>query len=99
MRKSTDASQHTFTSVNSVKDSVSQLEDVIEAVCDHINSIANATTEQSKASEAVDQDIDNLNEISDKTGGLASEMTDTVSSYQQEVDKVQMQLGEFKLRS
>ncbi len=99
MRKSNDASQHTFSSVNSVKSSVSQLEHVIEAVCDHINSIANATTEQSKASEAVDQDIDNLNEISDKTGALASEMTSTVSNYQQEVDKVQKQLGEFKLHA
>lgn len=99
MRKSNDASQHTFTSVNSVKDSVSQLEHVIEAVGEHINSIANATTEQSKASEAVDQDIDNLNEISDRTGSLASEMTNTVISYQQEVDKVQSQLGEFKLHS
>ncbi|SON48478.1 methyl-accepting chemotaxis protein [Vibrio tapetis] len=99
MRKSNDASQHTFTSVNSVKDSVSQLEHVIEAVGEHINSIANATTEQSKASEAVDQDIDNLNEISDRTGSLASEMTNTVISYQQEVDKVQSQLGEFKLHT
>lgn len=99
MRKSTDASQHTFASVNSVKGSVSQLEHVIEAVSEHINSIANATTEQSKASEAVDQDIDNLNEISDKTGSLASKMTDTVSHYQQEVDVVQRQLGAFKLHS
>ncbi|MEZ8099512.1 nitrate- and nitrite sensing domain-containing protein [Vibrio bivalvicida] len=53
--------------------------------------------EQSKASEAVGQDIDVLTEIAQNTSQLADTMNDIVSSYREEVSAVNDQLLKFKL--
>lgn len=97
MNKSKQASDDTFSSVHVVRDSVAKLETVIEQVGEHITSIANSTTEQSKASEDVDKDVDTLSEIADQTGILANELNNIVTSYKDEVSSVQNQLNEFKL--
>ncbi len=97
MGKSRDATDSTFESVSVVNSSVSELESLIETVNEHITTIANSTIEQSKASEAVDQDVDVLTEIARNTGELAENMNDIVSSYRVEVQDVQNQLQEFKL--
>ncbi|EMC0408345.1 methyl-accepting chemotaxis protein [Vibrio fluvialis] len=97
MEKSRDATHETFESVSTVTNSVAALESVIEEVNAHITSIANATIEQSKASEAVDKDVDILAEIAQQTGELAQQMNNIVSSYHGEVDRVKQQLGAFKL--
>lgn len=97
MHKSREATDSTFNSVSEVNNSVSQLETLIETVNQHITSIANSTVEQSKASEAVDQDVDVLTEIAQNTGQLADTMNDIVSSYRIEVNEVSEQLQEFKL--
>ncbi|WP_038172952.1 methyl-accepting chemotaxis protein [Vibrio pacinii] len=97
MHKSRDATDTTFNSVSEVNDSVSQLEVLIETVNEHINSIANSTVEQSKASEAVDRDIDVLSEIAQHTGELSENMNKIVSSYRGEVTEVNQQLQEFRL--
>lgn len=97
MQKSHQATSVTFDSVSTVTSSVSALESVIDEVNAHITSIANATTEQSKASEDVDKDVDILAEIAQQTGQLAQDMNDIVSSYHGEVDRVKRTLGEFKL--
>lgn len=97
MQKSHQATSVTFDSVSTVTSSVSALESVIDEVNSHITSIANATIEQSKASEDVDKDVDILAEIAQKTGQLAQDMNNIVSSYHGEVDRVKRTLGEFKL--
>ncbi|MBO0212868.1 nitrate- and nitrite sensing domain-containing protein [Vibrio sp. Vb2880] len=97
MEKSREATHDTFASVSTVTNSVAALESVIEEVNAHITSIANATIEQSKASEAVDQDVDILADIAQQTGELAQQMNHIVSSYHGEVDRVKQQLGAFKL--
>jgi methyl-accepting chemotaxis protein len=97
MNKSREATDATFSSVSDVNGSITQLESLIETVNLHITSIANSTVEQSKASEAVDKDVDVLAEIAQTTGQLASTMNDIVSSYRLEVSEVNQQLQEFKL--
>ncbi|NVD07097.1 methyl-accepting chemotaxis protein [Vibrio sp. JPW-9-11-11] len=97
MHKSREATDTTFNSVSEVNQSVSQLELLIETVNEHINSIANSTIEQSKASEAVDRDVDVLSEIAQHTGELADGMNHIVTSYRKEVSEVNQQLQEFKL--
>ncbi|KGY11929.1 chemotaxis protein [Vibrio tubiashii] len=97
MTKSREATDSTFSSVSDVNDSVGQLEVLIETVNEHITSIANSTVEQSKASEAVDQDVDVLSEIAQNTGELANNMNSIVTSYQQEFSDVNEQLQKFKL--
>ncbi|WP_282176722.1 methyl-accepting chemotaxis protein [Vibrio nereis] len=97
MSKSHQATDSTFESVSLVNESVSELESLIETVNEHITSIASSTTEQSKASEAVDKDVDVLTEIALNTGDLAGNMNNVVSSYQSEAEKVNSQLQEFKL--
>lgn len=97
MDKSREATHETFDSVSTVTNSVSTLESVIEVVNTHITSIANATIEQSKASEAVDKDVDILAEIAQQTGALAQDMNNIVSSYHGEVERVKQQLNAFKL--
>lgn len=98
MDKSREATHTTFDSVSTVKTSVAELESVIELVNQHINSIANATTEQSMASDAVDRDVDVLAEIAKNTGSLATTMNSIVSDYQHEMDEIRHQLAEFKLQ-
>ena len=97
MHKSREATDATFTSVSDVNESISQLEYLIETVNQHITSIANSTTEQSKASEDVDKDIDVLAEIALRTGELAANMDSIVTNYKTEVAQVHDQLQEFKL--
>lgn len=97
MNKSRAATDETFSSVSDVNDSITQLESLIEVVNEHITSIANSTIEQSKASEAVDKDVDVLSEIAQTTGQLADTMKRIVSSYRQDVSEVNGQLQEFKL--
>ncbi len=97
MEKSRQATHTTFESVSTVNGSVSALETVIEQVNTHITSIANSTIEQSKASEAVDRDVDVLAEIAQNTGKLATDLNNIVQSYHKEVDAVKQQLNEFKL--
>lgn len=97
MEKSRQATHTTFESVSTVNSSVAELETVIEDVNTHITSIANSTVEQSKASEAVDRDVDVLAEIAQNTGQLASELNNIVQSYNKEADTVKQQLNEFKL--
>ncbi|EGA69697.1 methyl-accepting chemotaxis protein [Vibrio sinaloensis DSM 21326] len=97
MNKSREATDSTFESVSGVNDSISELEHLIETVNQHITSIANSTTEQSKASEDVDKDVDVLADIALKTGQLASNMDSIVSHYKAEVAEVNQQLQEFKL--
>ncbi|EGR5063199.1 methyl-accepting chemotaxis protein [Vibrio cholerae] len=98
MDKSREATHTTFDSVSTVKTSVAELESVIELVNQHINSIANATTEQSTASDAVDRDVDVLAEIAQNTGSLATTMNSIVSDYQHEMDEIRHRLAEFKLQ-
>ncbi|ENM3964827.1 methyl-accepting chemotaxis protein [Vibrio cholerae] len=98
MDKSREATHVTFDSVSTVKTSVAELESVIELVNQHINSIANATTEQSTASDAVDRDVDVLAEIAQNTGSLANTMNGIVSEYQHEMEEIRHQLTEFKLQ-
>lgn len=97
MNKSREATDATFSSVSDVNSSITQLESLIETVNLHITSIANSTVEQSKASEAVDKDVDVLAEIAQTTGQLANTMNEIVSSYRLEVSEVNQQLQEFKL--
>lgn len=97
MSKSHEATDSTFESVAVVNYSVSELESLIETVNEHITSIANSTTEQSKASEDVDKDVDVLTEIALNTGDSAGKMSSIVSDYQAEARKVNSQLQEFKL--
>ena len=97
MAKSRDATGKTFESVSTVNSSIAELEHVIEEVNSHINSIANATIEQSKASEDVNQDIDTLAQIAEHTGELATSMNTIVKQYSKEVDQVEGQLKEFSL--
>lgn len=97
MEKSRQATHTTFESVSTVNGSVTELESVIEQVNTHITSIANSTIEQSKASEAVDRDVDVLAEIAQNTGVLATDLNNIVQSYHKEVDAVKQQLNEFKL--
>ncbi|MCG9725828.1 methyl-accepting chemotaxis protein [Vibrio brasiliensis] len=97
MHKSREATDSTFNSVSEVNSSVSQLEALIETVNEHITTIANSTVEQSKASEAVDKDVDVLTEIAQTTGHLADTMNEIVTSYREEVNEVNEQLQEFKL--
>ncbi len=97
MEKSRQATHTTFESVSTVNTSVAELESVIEEVNTHITSIANSTVEQSKASEAVDRDVDVLAEIAQNTGALATQLNEIVSSYHKEADSVKQQLAEFKL--
>lgn len=97
MNLSREATHTTFESVQTVADSISQLERVIEQVNQHINSIASSTEEQSAASAAVDQDVDKLAEIAQHTGTLATTTRDNVSEYQQQVAAVTKQLRQFRL--
>ncbi|WP_295891092.1 methyl-accepting chemotaxis protein [uncultured Vibrio sp.] len=97
MNKSKEDTDETFKSVDAVNRSITELETVIEQVDEHITSIANSTTEQSNASEAVDRDIDVLAGIAQNTGVLAESMNKTVSDYKREVSQVDGQLREFKL--
>ncbi|RJX75314.1 methyl-accepting chemotaxis protein [Vibrio sinensis] len=97
MDKSRAATDVTFDTVSEVNNSVSQLETLIDVVNQHITSIANSTTEQSKASEMVNQDVDVLTEIAVQTGDLANNLDNIVASYQGEVAQVRKQLQEFKL--
>lgn len=97
MHKSREATDSTFESVSQVNGSVSQLEVLIETVNEHITSIANATVEQSNASEAVDKDVDVLSEIAQQTGQLADQMNSVVSGYREEVSEVTEQLEKFRL--
>ncbi|MDC5807311.1 methyl-accepting chemotaxis protein [Vibrio europaeus] len=97
MDKSREATDSTFNSVSEVTNSVSQLEVLIETVNEHITSIANSTVEQSKASEAVDQDVDVLSDIAQNTGQLADSMNQIVTSYRHEVSEVSDHLEKFKL--
>ncbi|PMK03207.1 hypothetical protein [Vibrio sp. 10N.261.55.A7] len=95
MNQSKEATDETFKSVDAVNKSIIELETVIEQVNEHITSIANSTTEQSNASEAVDKDIDVLSEIAQRTGELTDSMNQTVSDYQREVVQIDGQLREF----
>ncbi|EOA6603603.1 methyl-accepting chemotaxis protein [Vibrio vulnificus] len=97
MAKSKQASDETFHSVDVVKQSVEKLESAIEQVNQHISSIANATIEQSKASEAIDKDVDVLADIAHRTGSHANNLNEIVNGYQAEVHRVQGKLHEFKL--
>ncbi|WP_428774531.1 methyl-accepting chemotaxis protein [Vibrio sp.] len=97
MNKSREATDKTFASVSEVNTSVARLETVIETVNQHITSIANSTTEQSKACEDVDKDVDILANIANQTGQLANNMNNIVDAYQTEVQQVNHQLQEFKL--
>lgn len=97
MNMSREATDATFNSVSDVNGSVSQLEDLIDTVNEHINSIASSTTEQSNASEDVNKDIDGLAQIAQHTGELADNMSNIVSSYRGEMDVVHDQLQKFKL--
>lgn len=97
MNKSQEATHETFTSVTTVNESVAELEQVIELVNEHIVSIANATTEQSKANEEVDVDITTLANIAEHTGVLANQLEDVVGNYRQEVKQVSAKLAQFKL--
>ncbi|NVC61776.1 chemotaxis protein [Vibrio sp. 05-20-BW147] len=97
MAKSKQASDETFHSVDVVKQSVEKLENAIEQVNQHISSIANATIEQSKASEAIDKDVDVLADIAHRTGSHANNLNDIVNGYQKEVSRVQGKLNEFTL--
>ncbi|MBF9002784.1 methyl-accepting chemotaxis protein [Vibrio nitrifigilis] len=95
MAKSRAATDDTFNSVNTVKGSIDELESVIDSVNSHINSIANATIEQSKASEEVNRDIDTLSGIAEHTGNLAQDMNNIVTNYSSEVKQVKEQLNQF----
>ncbi|MGD8110162.1 methyl-accepting chemotaxis protein [Vibrio sp. TRT 17S01] len=97
MNKSRTATDSTHSSVSQVAESVGELESIIELVNAHITSIANATIEQSKASEAVDKDIDVLAEIAQNTGELANNLNNVVHNYRTEAKHVQNQLQTFKL--
>ncbi len=97
MNKSHDATHATFESVTTVDQSIAALEQVIELVNEHIVSIANATTEQSKANEDVDMDINTLANIADHTGTLARQLEDVVSNYRREVNEVSEKLDQFRL--
>ena len=97
MNKSHEATHATFESVTTVDQSIAALEQVIELVNEHIVSIANATTEQSKANEDVDMDINTLANIADHTGTLARQLEDVVSNYRREVNEVSAKLDQFKL--
>ncbi|WP_162064253.1 methyl-accepting chemotaxis protein [Vibrio taketomensis] len=97
MTKSKAASDATFEAVKHVTDSVAMLETSIEQVNSHINSIAQSTTEQSKACEAIDQDVDILNEIAHQTSSQADALNHVVNGYQAEADALKTQLDEFKL--
>ncbi|MCL9781280.1 methyl-accepting chemotaxis protein [Vibrio sp. S4M6] len=97
MTKSREATDSTFHSVQEVNTSVGELEELIEIVNQHITSITNATVEQSKASEMVNEDVDVLTGIADNTGQLARNMNDVVDNYRKEVDLVNNQLRQFTL--
>ncbi|GAA5644427.1 methyl-accepting chemotaxis protein [Vibrio proteolyticus] len=97
MRKSREASDNTFESVNTTKSSVSELEHVIELVNQHITSIANATEEQSKACHEVDLDVDTLTGIAEETGQLASALNQIVDGYRVDAARVESELTKFKL--
>ena len=97
MTKSKQASDDTFESVKSVKGSVSRLELSIEQVNNHISTIAHSTIEQSKACEAIDKDVDTLNEIAHQTGNQADALNDIVNGYQSEAEELKEQLNRFKL--
>jgi methyl-accepting chemotaxis protein len=98
MDKSRQATDATFNSVSDVNNSVAQLETLIETVNEHINSIASSTTEQSKASEDVNIDIDSLSDIAQHTGELANNLNGIVSSYRGEMGDIHHQLAKFKLQ-
>lgn len=97
LNKSREATHNTFESVSTFKASVAELETVTELVNKHINSIANSTTEQSTASDAVNRDIDVLTDIAQNTGSLATNMHNIVSHYQHQVSEVHQQLAKFKV--
>lgn len=97
MAKSKQASDDTFESVQQVNESVSLLESSIEHVNNHISTITHSTTEQSKACEAIDQDIDVLASIAYKTGQHADDLNQIVSGYQAEATELKQQLSAFKL--
>ncbi|MBA5764627.1 methyl-accepting chemotaxis protein [Vibrio sp. 404] len=97
MAKSKQASDDTFESVKHVNQSVATLEQSIEYVNNHISSIAQSTIEQSKACEAIDKDVDILNEIAHQTSHQADELNSIVNGYQTEADELKEQLDRFKL--
>ncbi|GAB2662897.1 methyl-accepting chemotaxis protein [Vibrio panuliri] len=97
MTKSKQASDVTFASVKHVNESVSMLEASIEQVDSHISSIAQSTIEQSKACEAIDKDVDILNEIAHQTSSQADDLNHIVNGYQAEADELKEQLDRFKL--
>ncbi|WP_218755551.1 methyl-accepting chemotaxis protein [Vibrio parahaemolyticus] len=97
MAKSKQASDDTFESVQQVNESVSLLESSIEHVNNHISTITHSTIEQSKACEAIDQDIDVLASIAHKTGQHADDLNQIVSGYQAEAMELKHQLSAFKL--
>ncbi|MDF4797780.1 chemotaxis protein, partial [Vibrio parahaemolyticus] len=63
----------------------------------HISTITHSTIEQSKACEAIDQDIDVLASIAHKTGQHADDLNQIVSGYQAEAMELKHQLSAFKL--
>ncbi|RQW64858.1 methyl-accepting chemotaxis protein [Vibrio viridaestus] len=97
MEKSKSATQDTFQSVSTVNTSISDLEHVIDFVNEHITTIANSTTEQSKASEEVNIDVDVLVEIAHETDRIANELSDIVKEYQNEAKDVKRNLSIFKI--
>ncbi|WP_194435231.1 methyl-accepting chemotaxis protein [Vibrio fluminensis] len=97
MASSKKASDATFESVKHVNESVAMLETSIEHVNSHISSIAQSTIEQSKACEAIDKDVDILNEIAHQTSSQADDLNHIVNGYQAEADELKEQLDRFKL--
>ncbi|GAK83668.1 methyl-accepting chemotaxis protein [Vibrio ponticus] len=97
MASSKKASDDTFDSVKHVNESVAMLEESIEQVNSHISSIAQSTIEQSKACEAIDKDVDILNEIAHQTSSQADDLNQIVNGYQAEADELKEQLDQFRL--
>ncbi|MCY9803860.1 methyl-accepting chemotaxis protein [Vibrio scophthalmi] len=97
MTKSKQASDDTFESVKNVTESIATLESGIEQVNDHISTIAHSTIEQSKACEAIDKDVDILNEIAHQTSNQADALNEVVVGYKTEAKGLQDQLNQFKL--
>ncbi len=96
--KSKSASDKTYESVQLVKTSISTLGDVITHVDQHINNIAHATIEQSKACEDINQDVDMLTDIAQGTGQHATSLNAIVEQYRTEVDDIHEQMQQFQLQ-
>lgn len=107
MTKSNQASDDTFESVKHVNESIATLESGIEQVNDHISSIAHSTIEQStieqstieqsKPCEAIDKDVDILNDIAHQLSHQADALNEIVVGYKSEAEALQDQLNQFKL--